>query len=68
MHNHRSLRNAVLVAEIEFLEQNGVSDPEWQFAYRTCDVTGLYKPRRLGGFHLVFTWYFQVFLFIWNIF
>ena len=28
IHNHRSLRNEVLAPEIEFLEQNGVSDPE----------------------------------------
>ena len=40
INNHRSLQRAVLAAENDLLEHNGVSDSKLQFIHGTCDVTG----------------------------
>ena len=50
--NHPSLNqncSLILAAEIDFLEQNGVSDPKLQFVYGTCVVTGCMHAEGLGN-------------------
>ena len=39
INNHRSLKDAVLAAENDFLKHNGDSHLELQFVFGTCDVT-----------------------------